>query len=318
MRFRRVRLVSSTGQRSTQQAVDAYAGHSSTGRAPRWKRSSVPPICLPTTSVVARRRPFRGGGADTALDAPFASIPPASDRRSGEARRQQTMAWGREGRVPFLDHELVELAAACPPELKLAHAARASENAARALLRPRSSTGRRVLPGPGFVTWRVRCCRAFVTLTSRSARERGSFARYIKRALETPNERSNLGVNILWQLGCWTVAPGLSTNVTGDGCHCSTQNETRPAKEQADAAVVGKPRSHRTSVGLTGRPLSAAYSRSSRDSPVARVVRVLPPDPGNRPWARSDSSAALRRRSDAEQCRTIRGPDGQPDALTYW
>src|SRR5918997_1815134 len=31
-----------------------------------------------------------------------------------------TMAFGLEGRVPFLDHELVELAAACPPELKLA------------------------------------------------------------------------------------------------------------------------------------------------------------------------------------------------------
>ena len=32
-----------------------------------------------------------------------------------------TMAWGLEARVPFLDHELVELAAACPPEFKLAH-----------------------------------------------------------------------------------------------------------------------------------------------------------------------------------------------------
>ena len=31
-----------------------------------------------------------------------------------------TMAWGLEARTPFLDHELVELAAACPPELKLA------------------------------------------------------------------------------------------------------------------------------------------------------------------------------------------------------
>ena len=31
-----------------------------------------------------------------------------------------TMAWGLEARVPFLDHELVELAALCPPELKLA------------------------------------------------------------------------------------------------------------------------------------------------------------------------------------------------------
>ena len=32
-----------------------------------------------------------------------------------------TMAWGLEGRVPFLDHDLVELAAPCPPELKIAH-----------------------------------------------------------------------------------------------------------------------------------------------------------------------------------------------------
>ena len=31
-----------------------------------------------------------------------------------------TMAWGLEARVPFLDHELVELAASCPPELKTA------------------------------------------------------------------------------------------------------------------------------------------------------------------------------------------------------
>lgn len=31
-----------------------------------------------------------------------------------------TMAWGLEARVPFLDHELVELAATVPPELKLA------------------------------------------------------------------------------------------------------------------------------------------------------------------------------------------------------
>ncbi|MCH9642767.1 MAG: N-acetylglutaminylglutamine amidotransferase [Actinomycetia bacterium] len=32
-----------------------------------------------------------------------------------------TMAWGLEGRVPFLDHELVELAATCPPQYKIAH-----------------------------------------------------------------------------------------------------------------------------------------------------------------------------------------------------
>lgn len=32
-----------------------------------------------------------------------------------------TMAWGLEARVPFLDHELVELANRIPPDLKLAH-----------------------------------------------------------------------------------------------------------------------------------------------------------------------------------------------------
>lgn len=32
-----------------------------------------------------------------------------------------TMAFGLEARVPFLDHELVELAARCPPELRLKH-----------------------------------------------------------------------------------------------------------------------------------------------------------------------------------------------------
>jgi asparagine synthase (glutamine-hydrolysing) len=30
-----------------------------------------------------------------------------------------TMAWGLEARVPFLDHQLVELAARCPPALRL-------------------------------------------------------------------------------------------------------------------------------------------------------------------------------------------------------
>jgi asparagine synthase (glutamine-hydrolysing) len=29
------------------------------------------------------------------------------------------MAWGLEARVPFLDHDFIELAARCPPELKL-------------------------------------------------------------------------------------------------------------------------------------------------------------------------------------------------------
>lgn len=32
-----------------------------------------------------------------------------------------TMAWGLEARVPFLDQDLIELAASMPPEMKLSH-----------------------------------------------------------------------------------------------------------------------------------------------------------------------------------------------------
>ncbi len=46
-----------------------------------------------------------------------------------------TMAWGLEARTPFLDHELVELAASCPPEHKLAHGGKGIlKQAARGLL----------------------------------------------------------------------------------------------------------------------------------------------------------------------------------------
>src|ERR1700756_100575 len=46
-----------------------------------------------------------------------------------------TMAWGLEARVPFLDHDFVELAATCPPELKLACGGKGVlKNASRSLL----------------------------------------------------------------------------------------------------------------------------------------------------------------------------------------
>ena len=46
-----------------------------------------------------------------------------------------SMAWGLEARVPFLDHELVELAGACPADLKVAQDGKGVlKNMARALL----------------------------------------------------------------------------------------------------------------------------------------------------------------------------------------
>ena len=69
-----------------------------------------------------------------------------------------TMAWGLEARTPFLDHELVELAAACPPELKLAHG---GKGVLKTAARRSCPTGHRpaqgLLPGAGPVdAWRAR------------------------------------------------------------------------------------------------------------------------------------------------------------------
>jgi asparagine synthase (glutamine-hydrolysing) len=117
-----------------------------------------------------------------------------------------TMAWGLEGRVPFLDHELVELAARCPPELKLAQGGKGVlKDAARPLIpaavidRPKGYfpvPGIRHLQGDSYELVRQ-------ALTNRAARERGVFEpRFVERLLNEPNAlRSNLGVNALWQAG---------------------------------------------------------------------------------------------------------------------
>ena len=106
-----------------------------------------------------------------------------------------TMAWGLEARVPFLDHELVELAAACPPELKAgAAAARACSRTRPARSsRPRSSTGRRATsPCPALIHLEgplldlVRDA-----LTGPAAKQRGLFGPdYVDRLLRRPQRAS--------------------------------------------------------------------------------------------------------------------------------
>ncbi|MCW2605828.1 MAG: asparagine synthase family amidotransferase [Frankiales bacterium] len=117
-----------------------------------------------------------------------------------------TMSFGLEARVPFLDHELVELAALCPPELKLAHDGKGVlKQAARQVIpsevidRPKG-----YFPVPalthlqgGFLD-RVRDA-----LTSPAAKERGLFRpAYVERLLQDPNsDLTPLRGNRLWQLG---------------------------------------------------------------------------------------------------------------------
>ena len=128
-----------------------------------------------------------------------------------------TMAFGLEARVPFLDHELVELAAQCPPELKLAHGGKGVlKQAARRIIpsevidRPKG-----YFPVPalthlegGFLD-RVRAA-----LHAPAARERGLFRpEVVDRMLANPNgSLTPLGGNPLWQLGLlemWLQGRGL-------------------------------------------------------------------------------------------------------------
>jgi asparagine synthase (glutamine-hydrolysing) len=117
-----------------------------------------------------------------------------------------TMAFGLEARVPFLDHEFVELAATCPPELKLADGGKGVlKRAARGLVpdqvidRPK---GYFPVPGvrhlEGALLDHVRDA-----LNAAPARERGLFQpAAVTALLARPNEeRTTLGSNVTWQLG---------------------------------------------------------------------------------------------------------------------
>ena len=116
-----------------------------------------------------------------------------------------TMAWGLEGRVPFLDHELVELAATCPPELKTAHDGKGVlKQAARQVIpaevidRPKGYfpvPALTHLQGPYLELVRD-------ALYAPAAKERGLFApEAVDRLLADPNGRlTPLRGNELWQL----------------------------------------------------------------------------------------------------------------------
>ncbi|HEY7273875.1 MAG TPA: asparagine synthase-related protein, partial [Actinoplanes sp.] len=149
---------------------------------------------------------FGRPGADTAVDAALrldSQVMLVDD----PVKRvdNMTMAWGLEARVPFLDHELIELAAACPPELKLAQGGKGVlKDAARGAV-PDEVIDRtkgyfpvpaiRHLEGP--MLSRVR-----EALYAPEAQSRRLFRReYVDALLADPNTpRTTLGANQLWQL----------------------------------------------------------------------------------------------------------------------
>ncbi|MFF5448030.1 N-acetylglutaminylglutamine amidotransferase [Streptomyces sp. NPDC012888] len=128
-----------------------------------------------------------------------------------------TMAWGLEARVPFLDQDLVELAAACPPQLKLAQGG-------KGVLK---DIGRRILPTEVvdrpkgyFPVPAVRHMaepvlnRVREALTAPEARRRGLFdqARVAELLADPAGHRTRRGASTLWQvasLEIWLQTQGI-------------------------------------------------------------------------------------------------------------
>ncbi|MFO7778111.1 MAG: N-acetylglutaminylglutamine amidotransferase [Nitriliruptoraceae bacterium] len=117
-----------------------------------------------------------------------------------------TMAAGLEARVPFLDHEVLEIAAQVPPELKLAQDGKGVlKEAARRVIpgevidRPKGYfpvPALKYLQGPYLELVRD-------ALRAPEARQRGLYQEhYVDRLLAAPNdELTPLRGNKLWQLG---------------------------------------------------------------------------------------------------------------------
>jgi asparagine synthase (glutamine-hydrolysing) len=102
-----------------------------------------------------------------------------------------TMAWGLEARVPFLDHELVELAMQMPPELKLREGGKYPLKAIARGLVPDAIIDRPkgYFPVPALKYLRGEALDLMRdTLNSRASRERGLFDRaYIEKLLADPD-----------------------------------------------------------------------------------------------------------------------------------
>lgn len=128
-----------------------------------------------------------------------------------------TMAHGLEARVPFLDHEFVELAATCPPDLKLAEGGKGVlKSIGRRMLPPEvidRPKGYFPVPGITHLEGKV-LARVRDALHDPAARERGMFrADYVDALLADPNsELTPLLGNKLWQLGLlemWLQTHGI-------------------------------------------------------------------------------------------------------------
>jgi asparagine synthase (glutamine-hydrolysing) len=117
-----------------------------------------------------------------------------------------TMAWGLEARTPFLDHQFAELAAAIPPELKLAHGGKGVLKEASRKVLPAAVIDRKKghFPVPAIINLEGRYLeKVRDALSAPAAKDRDLFRpEYVQMLLADPNKnRTTLGSNQLWQLG---------------------------------------------------------------------------------------------------------------------
>jgi asparagine synthase (glutamine-hydrolysing) len=129
-----------------------------------------------------------------------------------------TMAFGLEARVPFLDHDLVELAVACPPGLLVGSGGKGIlKDLARPLLpadvidRPKG-----YFPVPPLVHLDEAAVGLLRdALLAPEAKERGLFRpEHVEHLLDHPHELTNLKYNQLWELGMvelWLQAQGIAS-----------------------------------------------------------------------------------------------------------
>jgi asparagine synthase (glutamine-hydrolysing) len=157
-------------------------------------------------------------GAQTAIDAGL-RIDSAIMLVDDPVKRvdNMTMAHGLEARVPFLDHDLVELAAACPPHLKLAQDGKGvlKEIGRRVLPHEVIDRPKGYFPVPGITHLEGKVLdRVRDALSAPVARDRGLFQdAYVAELLNDPNgELTPLRGNKLWQLGLlemWLQTHGI-------------------------------------------------------------------------------------------------------------
>jgi asparagine synthase (glutamine-hydrolysing) len=121
-----------------------------------------------------------------------------------------TMAWGLEARTPFLDHEVVELAARCPARLKLAQEGKGvlKEAARRVIPDAVIDRPKGYFPVPALKYLRGESLDMVRdALSGQAARERGVFRRdYVERLLAAPEEHlTPLRGSKLWQIAVFEL-----------------------------------------------------------------------------------------------------------------